>query len=140
MPESNQPNTTATQAAYWRAQLSSDLVTDQHRREFEIWLNERPENKIAWQEFNTFWSGLDNLTEADVTDAKNSRGIAAKTPGTIRPNSRFTRPALAIAASLILLVSFAWNLFMIFLANVIVDFFHNHAKSHLSQRYNTRTV
>jgi transmembrane sensor len=109
MPESNQPNITATQAAYWRAQLSSDLVTDQHRREFEIWLSERPENKAAWLEINAFWSGLDNLTEADVTGAKNSRVITVKTPGTIRPNFRFARPALAIAASLLLLVSIAYT-------------------------------
>jgi transmembrane sensor len=108
MPESNQPNITATQAAYWRAQLSSDLVTDQHRREFEIWLNERPENKAAWLEINAFWTGLDKLTVADVIGAENSRVIAVKTPTPIRPNSRFTRPALAIAASLLLVVSIAY--------------------------------
>ena len=107
MPESNQANITATQAAYWRAQLSSDLVTDRHRREFEVWLSERPENKAAWLEINAFWYGLDNLTEADVTGAENNRVIAVKTPAPIRPNSRFTRPVLAIAASLLLLVSIA---------------------------------
>jgi hypothetical protein len=34
------------------------------------------------------------------------------------------------------------NLFMIFFSWYwyIVDLFHDHAKSHLSQRYNTRTV
>jgi ferric-dicitrate binding protein FerR (iron transport regulator) len=44
------------QAAYWQARLSSDLVTEQHRREFEVWLDERPENKLAWQ-VNAFWAG-----------------------------------------------------------------------------------
>ena len=109
MPESKQANITATQAAYWRAQLSSDLVTDRHRREFEVWLSERPENKAAWLEINAFWYGLDNLTEADVTGAENNRVIAVKTPAPIRPNSRFTRPVLAIAASLLLLVSIAYT-------------------------------
>ncbi len=105
MIESNQQDTTATQATYWQAQLSSDLVTKQHRREFELWLEERPENKIAWQEVNAFWAGLDGLTEADITEVNSSRVIAFKTPGRIRPSSRYTRPALAMAASLLLTVS-----------------------------------
>jgi transmembrane sensor len=109
MIESKQQDKTATQAAYWQAQLSSDLVTEQHRREFEIWLDERPENKIAWQEVNVFWAGLNCLTEADIADVKNSRAIAFKTPNSIRPSSRFIRPALAIAASLLLMVSLIYT-------------------------------
>jgi transmembrane sensor len=105
MPESNRQNTTATQAAYWQAQLSSDLVTEQHRRDFEIWLAERPENKIAWLEINTFWAGLDSLTEADMSEVKNSPVTVFKAPGPIKPSSPFIRPALAIAASLLLMVS-----------------------------------
>ena len=76
MPESNRQNKTATQAAYWQAQLSSDLVTEQRRREFELWLEERPENKLAWQEVNAFWAGLDSLTEADIADVDAGRVIA----------------------------------------------------------------
>lgn len=109
MIESNRQDKTATQAAYWQAQLSSDLVTEQHRREFELWLDERPENKIAWQEVNAFWAGLDCLTEADITEVNSSRVIAFKTPGRIRPSSLFIRPALAIAASLLLMVSLVYT-------------------------------
>jgi transmembrane sensor len=109
MIEPNQQDKTATQAAYWQAQLSSDLVTAQHRREFERWLNERPEHKIAWQEVNAFWAGLDYLTEADISDVKSSRVIAFKIPGRIRPSALFIRPALALAASLLLMVSLAYT-------------------------------
>lgn len=109
MPESNRQNKTATQAAYWQAQLSSDLVTEQQRHEFECWLNERPENKMAWQEINAFWRGLDSLTEADISDAASRRVIAFKTPGAIRPDLRFIRPALGIAASLLLMVSLMYT-------------------------------
>ena len=109
MIESNQQDKTATQAAYWQAQLSSDLVTEQHRREFELWLEERPENNIAWQEVNAFWAGLDSLTEADIADVKSSRVIDFKTPDPIKPSSRFTRPALGIAASLLLMASLIYG-------------------------------
>ncbi len=105
MIESKQQDKTSTQAAHWQAQLSSDLVTEQRRREFEIWLNERPENKIAWQEINAFWAGLDSLTEADIAVEKNSRAIDFKALRPSKPHSGFTRPALAIAASLLLMVS-----------------------------------
>ena len=107
MAESNRQNNTATQAAYWQAQLSSDLATEQHRREFELWLNERPEHKIAWHEVNAFWAGLDSLTEADISDVKSSPVIAYHKTDTIKPSLRFTRPALAIAASLLLMASAA---------------------------------
>ena len=109
MIESNQQDKTATQAAYWQARLSSDLVTEQHRREFEVWLAERPENKLAWQEVNAFWAGLDSLTEADISDAKNSRVVAFKSPGRVRPNPRFIWPALGMAASLLLMVSLIYT-------------------------------
>jgi transmembrane sensor len=109
MSESNQQDKTAMQAAYWQAQLSSDLVTEQHRREFEAWLDERPENKLAWQEVNAFWAGLDSLTEADISDVKSGRVIAFKTPDRIRPIPRFTRPALGVAASLLLMVSLIYT-------------------------------
>ena len=108
MIESNQQDTTATQAAYWQAQLSSDLVTEQRRREFELWLDERPENKIVWQEVNAFWAGLDYLTEADISDVKTGQVVTLKRPDRIRPSSRFTRPALGIAASLLLMVSLVY--------------------------------
>ena len=109
MSESNQQDKTATQAAYWQAQLSSDLVTEQHRREFEVWLDERPENKLAWQEVNAFWAGLDSLTEADISDVKNSRVVAFKRPGRVRPTPRFIRPALGVAASLMLMASLIYT-------------------------------
>jgi transmembrane sensor len=105
MIESNHHDTTATQAAYWQAQLSSDLVTEQHRREFERWLNERPENQIAWQEVNAFWAGLDSLTEADIAVEKGGEIIDFKSSCPAKPRSRFTRPALGIAASLLLTAS-----------------------------------
>jgi transmembrane sensor len=109
MIESNQHHKTATQAAYyWQAQLSSDLVTEQHRREFESWLDERPENQIAWQEVNAFWTGLDDLTEADISFEKNGQVIDFKTSRPAKPRSRFTRPALGIAASLLLMASFIY--------------------------------
>jgi len=109
MPESNRQDKTATQATYWQAQLSSDMVTEQHRREFELWLDERPENKMAWREVNAFWAGLDSLTEADIADVTSSRVIAFKRPHRIRPSSRYTRPALAMAASLLLMVSLVYT-------------------------------
>lgn len=105
MPETKPSNTTVTQAAYWRAQLSSDLVTDQQWREFVIWLAEKPENKIAWLEISDFWQGLDNLTLADVTTPDYSRVISDNKPVRISPKPRL---ALAIAASFLLLVSSTW--------------------------------
>lgn len=108
MPESNRQNKTAMQAAYWQAQLSSDLVTEQQRREFEVWLNERPENKRAWQEINAFWLGLDSLTEADITGAASGRVIAFKTSNSSKPGLRFVRP-LGIAASLLLMASLMYT-------------------------------
>jgi transmembrane sensor len=108
MIESNQQDKPVMQAAYWQAQLSSDLVTEQHRREFEIWLDECPENKIAWQEVNAFWVGLDSLTEADISFEKNGQVIDFKSSCPAKPHSRFTRPVLGIAASLLLMASFLY--------------------------------
>lgn len=102
MAESNRLNVTTQQAAYWQARLSSDLATEQQRREFESWLNERPENKAAWQEINAFWIGLDGLTEADICD---SPVAGFESSRTAKRKSAFFRPALALAATLLLAVS-----------------------------------
>lgn len=65
----NQPTTendAISEAAMWQAQLSSDLVTDQQHYEFAQWLDQNQKNKIAWKEVNSFWNGLDGLSEADI--------------------------------------------------------------------------
>ncbi|MEQ1635531.1 MAG: FecR family protein [Methylococcales bacterium] len=96
----------AMQAAYWRAQLSSDLLTQQQQREFEIWLADRPENQQAWLEIERFWSALDSLTEADVLVPQDKIIVL---PAGYKKwyRGRLSKPVFAVAASLLLLVSLA---------------------------------
>lgn len=117
MNNSLQDSDAITQATKWQARLSSDLVTDQQQLEFKQWLSAKPENQLTWQEINSFWLGLDTLSEADVLPPQldQNEKIAFQTihpqPPKIStlPKQKSTRPALAIAASLLLTVSLFYS-------------------------------
>lgn len=66
MTLSSQPNEAEQEAMLWQARLSSDLITEQQKKEFQSWLAQREGNRLAWQEVNAFWQGLDSLSEADI--------------------------------------------------------------------------
>ena len=106
------------QAIYWQARLSSDLIGDQQRREFEDWLAECSENAKAWREINDFWTGLDHLTLANIGAEPGgqviefpSRNLPAK------PARGFGTTGLAIAASLLLTLSIAYQQLDFYLAD-----------------------
>jgi len=122
----NQPKTendAISEAANWQAQLSSDLVTDQQHHEFAQWLQKDQANKQAWQEINSFWNGLDELSEADVStepvflcetdilDFDQHDTIAFQTvdqqikKASFLPAQRLSKSILGIAASLLFVVT-----------------------------------
>lgn len=108
MPLSNQERLAEQQAAQWQAQLSSDLATEQHQKEFAAWLAERPEHAVAWQKINAFWVGLDQVTAADLgidlEPIETTQAISPlKRPRQQRLN-RYYKPALGLAASLLLAI------------------------------------
>lgn len=113
MPNSYRDQPAEQQAAKWQAQLSSDLVTDQHKKEFALWLAERHENAIAWQKINAFWVNLDQVKAADLGIDLGIKDYAQVIPlSKWQVKSRITRyciPALGLAASLVLALTFMFN-------------------------------
>lgn len=108
MNDSSPEHTPAAQAAYWRAQLSSDLVTEQQKQDFQQWLELDPENRQAWEEINAFWQKLDVLSRANAVDinrlAENDADKLAALPARIGTRWRH-KPVLALAASLLFVVA-----------------------------------
>ncbi|MBK8816131.1 MAG: FecR family protein [Methylococcaceae bacterium] len=101
MPNSN--ITAEKQAAHWRAQLSSDLATEQHRRAFAEWLAANPEHKAAWDKIDSFWLALDNVSASDV-DLAEIPALAHVKPKYQKPVSkRFYRPVFGLAASILVI-------------------------------------
>lgn len=98
--------TPAQQAAYWRAQLSSDLLTPAQQRAFEIWLAQSPENQRAWSEVDNFWSALDGLSAEDILSPPDNL-IAFPNAQKSQDKTKISKPILAFAASLLLMVSLA---------------------------------
>jgi len=104
------------QAILWQAKLSSDLLSDRKRREFEDWLAECPENAVAWQAVNSFWTGLDGLTLADI-GAESGEVLAFSRANASKPPRRTFKTGLALAASLLLTLSIAYQQLDFYLAD-----------------------
>lgn len=96
------------QAIEWQAQLSSDLATEQQTSDFNRWLQECPENAIAWRAVNDFWTGLDRLTLADMgCESAKPIPLVQKTRA-IKPKRPYLKATLALAASLLLMLRIAY--------------------------------
>jgi transmembrane sensor len=110
MPETNPKLTAEQQAAHWRAQLSSDRVTAQHRREFAAWLVASAEHKAAWDKVDAFWQTLDQLplTEHDFVEIPKLKTVNATKPKK-RVSIRYYRPVLALTASVLLAIGVLAN-------------------------------
>jgi transmembrane sensor len=105
------------QAIWWQARLSSDLLDDRQRREFQAWLAESPEHADAWQAINSFWTGLDSLTLADISDAASGQVLEFPPAKSGRAAQSSFKPGLALAASLLLTLSFAYQHLGFYLAD-----------------------
>ena len=101
----------------WQAILSSDLLSDRQSRAFEIWLAEKPEHAAAWQSINDFWTGLDELTLADISD-HDSVQVLERPPLQIpKARPRYLNTGLAIAASLLLTLGLFYQQLEFYLAD-----------------------
>ncbi|MCQ8130846.1 FecR family protein [Methylomonas rivi] len=116
MPDT-QPHSAEQQAMQWQAILSSDLLSDSQRRAFEIWLAENQEHAAAWQSINTFWTGLDELTLADISDQDNAQVLEFQPPQPNKAGPRYVKTGLAIAASLLLTLSLFYHPLGFYLAD-----------------------
>ncbi|MDD1619981.1 MAG: FecR family protein [Methylococcaceae bacterium] len=116
MPDT-QELSTEQQAIWWQARLSSDLLGDGQRREFDAWLAECPEHAAAWQAINSFWTGLDSLTLEDISDEAGGQVPEFPPAKSGRSPRSLFRPGLALAASLLLTLSFAYQQFDLYLAD-----------------------
>ena len=114
MPDS-QPHSAEQQAIQWQAQLCSDLLSQ--RLEFETWLGERPEHAAAWQSINDFWTGLDELTLADITDDSHAQALEFNPLKTAKSSPRYLKTGLALAASLLLSLSLIYQQLDFYLAD-----------------------
>lgn len=100
----------------WQAILGSDLLRDSQRRAFEIWLAESPEHGAAWQSINAFWTGLDELTLADIGD-QDSAQVLEFQPPPHKARPRYLYSGLAIAASLLLTLGLFYQQLDFYLAD-----------------------
>ena len=102
------------QAMQWQARLSSDLLDENQCLEFDEWLAQRPENAVAWRSINDFWSGLDALTLEDITGSGSAEVLEFPS---VKTKHAFRRTAFAVAASLMLTLSFAYQQLDYYLAD-----------------------
>lgn len=105
------------QAMQWQARLSSDLLVENQRRAFEDWLAERPENAMAWRSVNDFWIGLDALTLDDVAGDCSAERLELPVSKIGKVKRSFHKTVLAVAASLLLTLSFAYQQLDYYLAD-----------------------
>lgn len=108
------------QAMQWQARLSSDLIDEGQRREFDAWLAESPENVAAWRSVNAFWSDLDKVRLDDIVDSADA-AVLLFPLSKRKPKSRFGKTALALAASLLLAVGFGYRHLDYYLADYRTD-------------------
>ena len=57
------PDEITEQAAQWITRLDSETVTDQDRRDFSSWLDNKPMNRWAFEELSEMWARLETLGE-----------------------------------------------------------------------------
>lgn len=101
----------------WQAILGSDLLSDNRRREFEAWLAEKPEHAAAWQSINDFWTGLDELTLADISDHDSAQVLQFTPLKSDKSPPRIFKTGLALAASLLLTLSLFYQQLDFYLAD-----------------------
>ncbi len=94
------------EATAWQATLNSDLVTVQQQYDFEQWLSHSAENQHAWVEISLFWDELDSINTNDISlDFNTITHNSPFTLSTLKTKWR-SKTILAIAASLLLMVTF----------------------------------
>lgn len=124
------------QALYWQAKLSSDLLSDADHCEFQLWLADGQQNAAAWESVNGFWTELDGIgfdqlgldelgldewaLDETASDRQGLQAVVADRSGKITPapvSVRRWRPALALAASLLLATAVSYPQWAYFLAD-----------------------
>jgi len=53
------------EAATWLVRLDGDDVSEKDYQDFQTWLSERPQNKIAFEQVSTFWDNSEILQELE---------------------------------------------------------------------------
>lgn len=105
----------------WQARLSSDLIDDNQRREFEEWLAASPEHAAAWRAVNDFWTGLDAVSFEDINHTAEAEVLSFPSTEADKPKRTFRKPILAMAASLLLTLGFAYQQLGYYLADYRTD-------------------
>lgn len=88
------------EALLWQARMSSDLLTEEQKRNFETWLAASTANAEAWQSVNGFWAGLDSLKLEDIAGSQSAAGAGSPS----KPAVKWFSPAFAMAAGVVLAV------------------------------------
>ncbi|AEG01268.1 FecR family protein [Methylomonas methanica] len=96
------PGDPSEQAIYWLTLLTSGEADAKHRLAFQFWLEEQEAHRRAWQEAQTMWQDMAQLTEADFADLQIDERAAGNV-ATIRPAKRrhFNPNHWAMAACLL---------------------------------------
>lgn len=103
----------AAEATAWFVRMTSDLVTDADRRDFETWLAQDPDHPEAYAEAEALWDTLEelpdlrgvSLEDREIPLSPPAKGEAASPRRPGRPNSRRAIDALrgsGLAACLLL--------------------------------------
>ena len=85
--------------------VNSGKLTTQQRQAFEQWLAQSPVHRAAWQQTQSVWEGLGQLSPADLNDLK----VSASPAGRPAPSRHFTAPRFAIGAMALLLAAFIYQ-------------------------------
>jgi transmembrane sensor len=108
MPQPDEPydpKTASLQASEWFVLLNSGKATARQRQAFGQWLAQSPIHRAAWQQTQSVWEGLGQLSPADLNDLKTTSFLTT-TP--VAPRY-FTAQRVAYGAMALMLIAFFYQ-------------------------------
>lgn len=105
------PHDVDDQATYWMTMLGSDRCTPAQRRSFAHWLDDRPENRVAFDNLATIVDGAELVAEDPLIRAlrRDALGHGLPKPFWIRQRSKLSVAAVGFAAALLMVALVQWG-------------------------------
>lgn len=105
------PHDADDQAAYWMTMLGSDRCTPAQRRSFAHWLDDRPENRVAFDNLAAIVDGAELVAEDPLIRAlrRDALGHGLPKPFWIRQRSKLSVAAVGFAAALLMVAFVQWG-------------------------------
>lgn len=105
------PHDVDDQAAYWMTMLGSDRCTPAQRRSFAHWLDDHPENRLAFDSLAAMVDAAELVADDPLIRSvrRDALGYGLPKPFWVRQKARLSLGAVGVAAALLMVAFTQWG-------------------------------